>query len=299
MKIYKNVARQILALSKILSDNCDPNSGDGCRLGEAVGLVQALKDKIKELNESVDSAKNIGELRSFQKQLESTKQQLDRLLEPLQKEIDIGDTLTDKLSEKFNLFDTEPLKIGSNVTLDTEKLDAVSERIKNYLAGYKFQFQETAQQVEIELNSIAGQVTSSFAEIIGASLGDPGQDFGKNILKAAAGFAKQFGEILIAAGFAAKAAKKLIVDPTTAIVAGVALVAIGSAVQAAASKSAKSAFGGGGGGGGSEGQLQTPNRVFEAAGNTIELTGSVELKAAGSEIQGALNSNNFKRGRTG
>jgi hypothetical protein len=109
------------------------------------------------------------------------------------------------------------------------------------------------------------------------------QSFGSAILQAVAGFAKQLGEILIAAGIAVIAAKKsLLANPGLAIAAGVALVAIASAVSASIGSAHSKTFGGGGGG-----RSSRSDSLGGLAQNApIRVEGKVELR--GQDLFGIL-----------
>lgn len=109
------------------------------------------------------------------------------------------------------------------------------------------------KQVAIDTGTILQDLATNgfmaLGEAIGSSLSGVG-NFGDTILRSIAGFGKQVGQILIAAGTAALAAKKFIVtNPVAAIAAGVALVAISSAVMGSIGNAAANMGGGGGGGG--------------------------------------------------
>jgi hypothetical protein len=102
----------------------------------------------------------------------------------------------------------------------------------------------TIQKAFVDLGAPIGSALSGIGEALGNSIAGVG-NFGQDILKVVAGFARQLGEILISTGVAMLAAKKLITNPYTAIAAGVALVAIASAASAAINKSHSNSFGSG------------------------------------------------------
>lgn len=126
-------------------------------------------------------------------------------------------------------------------------LDAVTQRFEAGLAKMAESAKTHTATIKgafIDLGSPIGSALSGIGEALGNSIAGVG-NFGQDILKVVAGFARQLGEILISTGVAMLAAKKLITNPYTAIAAGVALVAIASAASAAISKSHKSSIGGG------------------------------------------------------
>jgi hypothetical protein len=104
----------------------------------------------------------------------------------------------------------------------------------------------------IDMGAPIGSALSGIGEALGGAIAGT-EKFGQAILKVVVGFAKQLGEILIATGVGMLAAKALISNPYTAIIAGVALVALASAASAAIGGAHSSSFGGGGSAGGSAG----------------------------------------------
>lgn len=148
--------------------------------------------------------------------------------------------------------DTSPLT--NQVTLKFDPL-------KNFFT----QFQEAIQKlrdsltglkehvVSIDLGGLIGSAVADMAFALGQAAAGVG-NFGTAILKSVIGFAKQLGEILVASGIAMLAAKKLIANPVTAIVAGTALLAIAGAASAALNRS-QQGFNNGGGGGSSGSKL--------------------------------------------
>src|SRR5690606_32464542 len=104
--------------------------------------------------------------------------------------------------------------------------------------------------VALDISSLLASVTVAFAEALGNASATGFENFGRDILKIVAGFAKQYGEILVASGFATLAFKQLIKNPVTAIAAGAALIAVASAASASLNKATASTFGGPTGGGG-------------------------------------------------
>jgi hypothetical protein len=108
--------------------------------------------------------------------------------------------------------------------------------------------------IEINLGQLIGTQVADLAFSLGEAAAGVG-NFGTSILKSVIGFAKQLGEILVAAGFAMVAAKLLIKNPGTAIAAGVALLAISGAASAALNKS-QQGFNGGSGSSSNSSKLQ-------------------------------------------
>jgi hypothetical protein len=133
-------------------------------------------------------------------------------------------------------------------------MDGIMKRVDAGMQKLKESTSQTTKQVSqnfIEMSSMIVGAISTVAESLGALLVNGNfKNFGQSILKAVASFAKQFGEALIAIGIGMQAAKLALKNPIAAIGAGIALVALAGALNAAAS-SAQSNFNGGGGGSGS------------------------------------------------
>jgi hypothetical protein len=93
--------------------------------------------------------------------------------------------------------------------------------------------QDKAKEIKIELDSALSTAFSGLGQTIGQAIGGGGLQAAFNgVISIFSNFIKQIGEALIASGVAMLAAKALIKNPTTAIAAGVAAVAISSALQA-------------------------------------------------------------------
>src|SRR5690606_16134713 len=167
----------------------------------------------------------------------------------------------------------------------TAQLDAISER----LAVFRERVAATFQQG-------IGDVIAGFAEDLGNAASGVG-NFGDNILEALAGFAKQFGSLLIATGVAKIAFDNIGLSGIGAVAAGAALIAAAQAVSnhlAGANKALAKAGGVGGGGG----ATRTPeNFQTERAGMQLVLGG--EFRIRNDDLVLALDKGNIKRQRLG
>lgn len=133
------------------------------------------------------------------------------------------------------------------ITTTEEMTARIEGNMKKLLTTVQTTAQGIKRVVEVDL---AGPLSNAFVgigEAMGNAIAGVG-NFGQDIIKVVAGFARQLGEILISVGTALLITKKLAIsNPYAAIAAGVALVALASAASAAISKSHKDSFGGGGG----------------------------------------------------
>jgi hypothetical protein len=288
--------------------------------GETVGIIAGLEERAKALGEAIKNATSIQEIRELQRELDGVKIKIDSIInpstppEPIKMPIEFNDNiLFDEIEEfqrKFGI--ALPVTIDPDFTRLLESINAVvpTEGIVipvavEFLESADEDFQErmkklkeTVEQTSIDISSLLAGATTSIAEALGNATATGFENFGQDILKIVAGFAKQFGELLIASGFAALQLKFLIKNPLTAIAAGAALVALASSVQATANRAAKTAFSGGAGGGGSS--SGTANFARERADTTVStveviVTGKIEgndILISGSR---ARDRNNFTR----
>jgi uncharacterized protein YjbJ (UPF0337 family) len=121
-------------------------------------------------------------------------------------------------------------------------------------------------------------------------------NFGKNMLKILADFARQVGEVLIGIGTAMLAARNAAINPVLAIGAGIALVALAGVLGASLNK-AQSNFNSGGGGGGSRVSSGSGSRGdLGFQGMEIALSGEFAIK--GDDLIYIINRRNQLNGRT-
>lgn len=131
---------------------------------------------------------------------------------------------------------------------------------------------ESVSQNWMDLSGIVGGAVISLAESLGSAIAGT-QDFGSAVLQAVAGFAKEFGSMLIASGIAALALESLLSNPLAAIAAGAALVAIAGAASASLSRSHSAMSGGNSGRRSSETSIKIGGRI---RGYDLALVGEKE-----------------------
>jgi DNA-binding phage protein len=211
----------------------------------------------------------------------------------------------------FNVPDTTPLLDGLKKVQETagsltfEKTVTATEdmtaRIEASMSKLVTTTKATTEQVKknfIELGSPIASALSGIGEALGGAIAGT-ENFGQAILKVVVGFAKQLGEILIATGVAMIAAKSLISNPYTAIVAGIALVALATAAGAAISKSHSKSFGGVGAGSSERGSTSgTVERFSRTPSEQVILVGG-EIKWNGNTLALALDRAYKAKERTG
>lgn len=212
--------------------------------------LDLYQDLLKKKNEEFEASNaNDGErLRLLAAEiagLQTKIDKLERIRKLAQQDLNVTpkiDTkgLTDPILKNF-----DPLK--DFFTNNKKNLDGLHKSVVDTTKGI-------SDAIEINIAPLIGGAISELAFAFGEAAAGVG-NFGTAILKSVIGFAKQLGEILVAAGFAMKTAKLLIKNPNLAIAAGAALLAIAGAASAALSKSQQS-FNSGGGGSSSGGRLQ-------------------------------------------
>jgi hypothetical protein len=188
--------------------------------------------------------------------------------------------------------------IITNAEIGNIKLPDFSQ-INNVLAPLA-KVQSVVKDIAIDLSSTLNgafeEIASGIGEFLGALVsGDAGvKDFGKLIAGTFADLAINVGKIAIGAGLAVLGVKKALMtlNPGVAIAAGIALIAIGSAVKGSLSSVAS----GGGGGFSTSGGLTYDNRTAAAVqqqSQKIEITG--KLVAQGPDLVYVFNQENNRK----
>jgi hypothetical protein len=207
-----------------------------------LSLLASLGEQLEELQKKQRSAFDPQIVAEYGRQIENLQAKISRFTE--------GTLLQNRNPQISSVIPTISQEQLETLTGYTETMRQLSFVIKE-LPKPVYDLEETLKKlnlVMIDMAPLIANAVSSLAEGFGRALVGA-QSFGSAILQAVAGFAKQLGEILIAAGIAVIAAKKsLLANPGLAIAAGVALVAIASAVSASIGSAHSKTFGGGGGG---------------------------------------------------
>lgn len=164
-----------------------------------------------------------------------------------------------------------------------------------------------------QLSSIVTEGTvsalSGIGEAIGSALASGGnfiESVGKTILGSMGSMLKELGKATIAYGVGLIAVKAAIKNPYLAVAAGVAMVALGSAMSSAVSKSSSSALGGGGSSGGGGRSVSTgadysspASGASSAGGGSTFGSGTVVFEISGTSLVGVLSNTLDKNRRIG
>jgi tetratricopeptide (TPR) repeat protein len=187
---------------------------------------------------------------------------------------------------------------GISFTSMSDSMSETTKRIEADLLKMSQTTKTTTSEIQkafVDMGPLVAGAISGVAEALGNAAAGVG-NFGQNILKVVANFGKQLGEILIAQGVALLAAKFALKNPYTAIAAGVALVAISSALNASVSKAHGGTFGGGSAGGSSN--TSTASR-FQPTSTEQRIDLSGNFKVDGRDLVLVLDNQSIAKNRLG
>jgi hypothetical protein len=193
--------------------------------------VNAYQAAIAKLSEEIENAnvKDLERIRILSAEIQGYKDAIEKV-EQLRKSFEDTDVI-------IPIPDLSPLAI--NMEAIGVRFDAILAKAASSAKTHT----QTIKDAFIELTPLIGGALSGIGEALGNAIAGIG-NFGEDILKVVATFGKQLGEILIAQGVALLAAKFALKNPYTAIAAGVALVAISSALSSSISKAHSATVGG-------------------------------------------------------
>jgi len=242
--------------------------------------------------------------------VKTAKQRLDAIIaqnKAIQEEIDSIRILKQELKGE-SVSPISPIGTPSNVgktTIDTDALANMDSHYKMVAEKHKKfteEYLEDEKQFNEDLNTLIqsgmADAASALGEGIGSMItGDMGwSDFGKTLLGVVGKFMVQFGQLVIGYALAAAGLEAAIKMPgawPVALAAGVALVAIGSAISNLSSKGLSGSSSGAmsGGGGVAKGYSQSS---YNNSNGVAALTGNVTFELRGTILQGVLNNTNRK-----
>lgn len=208
------------------------------------------------------------------------------------------DTKGLQLAEKFK--ESSKMTLGA---INTTGFDESTEAFKIRLAEFNQAVSQIMQQGKFD-------TISGFAEAIGGALASGGnvlEAAGNALLSSLGGIMVHYGKLILAFGLASEALKKAMQNPfgggIAAIVAGIALIAIGSAISSFASSTASSGGSSGGSSSSGGGSYSAPNvgSGYSAPSSSGGYSGSsnggtVVFEIAGQKLVGVL-SNTLARNK--
>lgn len=274
-------------LAAVLKARADALAAHNKALKDHKTGLEALREKQQQLIKQFDTT-NLNDT----KKLNSLSQQIQAigvLIQSLEKLKKVQD------SEAILAADPSAANFtGAGFLKATGGEPEIDQKLKDFENKNK----KTTEVVKGQWIDLSGSISSSLSDIsfaLGQSLAGVG-NFGDAIINAVIGFAKQLGEILIATGVAMLAAKKLISNPYTAIIAGAALLVLAGAASAAMSKSQQS-FNSGGGSSSSDISRASQFQGGRPGELRIDLTG--KFRVDGRDLVLTLDNNNLFKNRMG
>lgn len=261
VKLFTQAIADLTSKYGLLKDKAieyrDAQAGVNDKTDAALVTIKSLQDKIKDFRETQEEKTSIGDvlgLIKLEKQIEKVELQLINLrnaiagvrpelagaADILSTRLQVTGNKKNAIENGIELPNLPGAEQGIGSSFPEFKVPAVdgSAYIKSLksLTENTNKFVSDTQFAIIDFSGVISSGISDLAFNLGQAAAGVG-NFGDSILKAVVGFARQLGEILIGAGTAMLAAKKLITNPYTAIAAGVALVAIAGVASAALNKS--------------------------------------------------------------
>lgn len=255
-----------------------------------LGLIQAAEEELKKFRKAKEEAFTIDAIRYFENLIQETEAKLKSLKESLPFNERRGEALPTNVSAEVPSLSGQQFLIDTGVSDNAiHSINETADALDNVIIK-AVKVQEKFIDIGHAISGAIANAVSDMAFTLGEALSGNGgvENFGKAILKAVIGFAKQLGEILVAAGFAALAAKQLIKNPYTAIAGGIALLAVAGAASAALSASQSSYNGGNSG-------FQTGStQQFKTSTQTVQLELSGSFQVSGNSLSLALSNQNIR-----
>lgn len=255
-----------------------------------LGLIQQAEEELKRYRKAQDEAFSIDSIRYFNNLIQETEAKLKSLKESLPFNERRGEALPTNVSAEVPSLSGQQFLIDNGVS--DKAIHSISETA-DALDGVMVKADKVKEKFinigHAISQAIAGAV-SDIAFALGEALGGNGgiQQFGKAVLNALIGFAKQMGEILVAAGFAALAADTLLEDPYTAIAGGIALLAVAGAASAALNASQNKYTGG-------RNSFQSAStQQYQTSPKTMQIELSGNFQVSGNDLSLALSNQNIR-----
>jgi len=218
--------------------------------------------------------------------------EMNNKLNSLNKEIIARRVEQDKYLQLLNNPEMKRGQYGVNITMgiDTKKL----AKMKNDIVAISDEIKTVMIDMTSVINDSFADVATGIGQTLGNVMAGTGQmsDFASVMLTILADMAIKVGEMAIATGIAVIGIKAALMsmNPYAAIAAGIALVALGSAVKSGL----QSAASGGGGSTASSGVTSSSVRSVTASDTNNEIKVSGEFKIQGNTLVAAVN-NETKR----
>lgn len=280
--------------------------------------LDSLEAKIKTLKEQINAAptSNVPFLQDLNKQLESTQSRVEyikMLIDGFQTtDLKYVAPLSDSIinaDDPADLFPSEEIhkQIQDSIMLEQALRDA-EQALYDFLitqegfAGYSKAFEgmttDIAKTVEVDLTPVLHSAISGIGQAFGTAIAGT-EDFGDSLLKVLGSVLTQLGEMAITAGLGVEAIKVSLesLNGAVAIAAGIALIALGSAVTASVSNLGKNPTGGGATSNSAAAARQR-DKESRFDQNDFEIKIGGEFKINGSDLVTVINKQEKINGRT-
>lgn len=249
-------------------------------LAPMLGLIPALEEKIKSFREKQRGAFTATDVLKYGVAIRVLSGELKNLMS--------GQDGTD-VKKKFNVVDA---------ILPPDSMKQLEDRMNaliGKLAQKGTEVKAVAQKLQIELGSLVASAANEFGTLIGNMIAGISEfkTFGDGFAAILAGMMVQIGQAMIAFGTAGIAALQLAINPFAAVAAGIALVALGTALRGSIKTITR---GGSGGSRNADSGVSRASSVMDMLGNRIILSGSVNV--TGTQMEILLTNQNRVNNRT-
>jgi hypothetical protein len=268
-----------------------------------VGLIQELEDKLKALEAAKKGAFSVSEIQRYNEKITETSGQLDALKLASTADSTAGTTTAavgagyitgDGVLAQFGMLDTASTQIQTAISKIDESMIKSGETIEQWGAKMRLTW-EVLQESVIDLSGVIHSALSGIGQALGNAISG-GQNLGKALLGVLGGVLVQLGEMLITAGIGVEAFKTSLksLNGVVAIAAGIALVALGTAISGSMKSMGSNPTGGG----------YATEAASRSSGNysareSMEIRIGAEFRIQGNDLVYIYDRNKKLKGRTG
>jgi hypothetical protein len=284
-----------------LNEEIQTTNKDG--IEPQIGLIQEIEDRLNFLNKAKKEAFSVSQIALFNAEIDELKNKLDALNSTLpgaerrkeQRPLNGSSISGSGFLFDMGVLDTAADQTDAALSRINTSLIKNSDSLENWVASAKIAW-ENYQNSLVDFSGVVQNALSGIGQALGSHFTKGMDKFGKALLGTLGGILVQLGEMLIIAGTGVESFKASLksLNGYVAIAAGIALVAVGTAISGSIRGLGSSAGSGGGSsrassGGGSRGDLG-----FQ--GMEIALSGEFAIK--GDDLAYIINRQNQLNGRT-
>lgn len=290
--------RQMKRAKEILVEYLQTLKTGSQDVGKELGLIEKLRQDIQNEEEFLNAAKTEADVKVSVDALKKLNTELDRLLGKQKQakalQLQFIPDLEAEGSTNPELRNEQAVNSAKELTAAIQETGYAALTAGQQIINLSTEAPKAMQEAADKMVEISGLIVGGIVDIadaFGQAAVTGAKEFGKNILRSMAGFAQQFGALLIATGIAAIQFKTF--SGPGMIAAGAALVALGGAVRSSINN--RPSLGSGGGRGGFNGGANTMSS-FTRGG--VELAVAGEWRIQGDDLVYIFNRANQKNGRT-